>query len=155
MHASFRRVVEGLHPLFEQLTTMTSASFDTLPRAMPKQGVYLLSEHDKHLYVGRSKDVRARLGRHCLPGATYRMAAFAFRLAREATNRPRATYTPKGSRADLMRDPAFSLAFESAKKRIRAMEVRFVEEPDPIRQTLLEIYSAVVLQTPYNDFNTH
>jgi hypothetical protein len=35
------------------------------------------------------------------------------------------------------------------------MDVRFVEEPDPICQALLEIYSAVALQTPYNDFDTH
>ena len=35
------------------------------------------------------------------------------------------------------------------------MELRFVEESEPLRQTLLEIYVAVVLKTPYNDFDTH
>ena len=35
------------------------------------------------------------------------------------------------------------------------MQVRYVEEIDPLRQALLEIYVAVVLKTPYNDFNTH
>ena len=33
--------------------------------------------------------------------------------------------------------------------------IRFVEENDPVRQALLEIYAAVALKTPYNDFDTH
>jgi hypothetical protein len=41
------------------------------------------------------------------------------------------------------------------KDRIRAMDFRAVEETDQTRQTLLEVYCAVVLETPYNDFGTH
>ena len=33
--------------------------------------------------------------------------------------------------------------------------IRFVEETDPVRQALLEIYVAAVLGTPYNDFDNH
>jgi hypothetical protein len=54
-----------------------------------------------------------------------------------------------------MRDDAFSTAFSFAKERIRGMEYRYVEEADQTRQALLEIYCAVVLETPYNDFGTH
>ena len=54
-----------------------------------------------------------------------------------------------------MRDPEFVRAFESAKARIRAMDVRFVEEIHPVRQCLLEVYVAVALGTHYNDFDTH
>jgi hypothetical protein len=54
-----------------------------------------------------------------------------------------------------MADPAFSEAFRQAKARIYKMDVRFVEESDPIQQALLEIYVAFVLKAPYNDFNTH
>ena len=35
------------------------------------------------------------------------------------------------------------------------MDIRFVEERNPLIQALLEIYAAVELQTPYNDFDTH
>ena len=35
------------------------------------------------------------------------------------------------------------------------MQVLYVEETDPLRQALLEIYVSIVLATPYNDFNTH
>lgn len=54
-----------------------------------------------------------------------------------------------------MLDPAFAAAFVAAKERIRAMEYRYVEETDQSCQPLLEIYCAVVLVTPYNDFGTH
>jgi predicted GIY-YIG superfamily endonuclease len=134
---------------------MQPATYSTLPKAMPESGIYLFSEGDRHLYVGRSRRIRRRLGNHCRPGATHRMAAFAFRLARESTDRLTATYKSDGSRAALARDPDFHGAFEAAKSRIRDMDIRFVEEPEPLRQALLEIYAAVVLSTPYNDFDTH
>ena len=54
-----------------------------------------------------------------------------------------------------MLDALFAAAFMAAKERIRTMEYRYVEEGDQNRQALLEIYCAVVLRTPYNDFGTH
>ena len=135
---------------------MTPVTPVTLATKMPRRGVYLLSEGDNHLYVGRSNDIRKRIGRHSRPGATHRMASFAFRLAREATGNLKATYKKgEGSRAGLMEDTKFVAEFESAKDRIRKMNLRFVEEVDPVRQALLEIYVAVVLNTPYNDFDNH
>lgn len=134
---------------------MQPVLFSTLPRRMPAAGIYLFSEFGRPLYVGRTRTLKRRIGRHCRPGATHRMAVFAFRLARESTGKLKATYTTKGSRAALMQEPSFREAFEMAKERIRAMEVRFVEEPDPVCQTLLEVYVAIALGTPYNDFDTH
>jgi len=55
----------------------------------------------------------------------------------------------------LSKDPAFAQAFAAAKARIRQMDLRFVEENDPFRQALLEIYAAIALNTPHNDFETH
>ena len=83
------------------------------------------------------------------------MAAFAFQLAREETGNTVAAYTKEGSRKALMADPGFAKAFEDAKARIRQMDLRYVEETDQVRQCLLEIYAAVVLDTPYNSFGTH
>lgn len=155
MHPRFAATVETLHPSFERLMTMAPVSQGRLPRDMPKSGVYLFSESGRHLYVGRSNGLRARYGRHCLPGATHRMAAFAFRLAREATGRTVASYKAGlDSRAGLISDAAFLEAFTNAKARIRAMDYRFVEEREQTRQALLEIYCAVVLETPFNTFAT-
>jgi hypothetical protein len=123
---------------------------------MPSSGVYLFTENGKHLYVGRSNVMRKRYGRHCLPGATHRSAAFAFLLARNATGLTKASYIAgEHSRAGLMQNPVFMAAFKAAKERIRAMEYRYVEEADQNRQVLLEIYCAIVLSTPFNDFRTH
>jgi hypothetical protein len=60
-----------------------------------------------------------------------------------------------GSRAELVKDVLFASAFEKARQRVALMDLRFVEETDPTRQALLEIYTATVLKTPYNDFDTH
>lgn len=155
MHKRFATVVAQLDPSFRQLLAMRPSKPLALPPEVPTAGIYLLSEGRRHLYVGRSNRVRKRLRNHCRPSATYKMAAFAFRLAREATGRLKATYKPEGSRADLMKDPAFVHAFDAAKARIREMDVRFLAEADPVRQAILEVYVAVVLRTPYNDFDTH
>jgi hypothetical protein len=84
------------------------------------------------------------------------MAAFAFKLAREMTGKLTASYKDdKNSRKNLMLDPAFRTAFDDAKRRIRAMDFRFVEERDQNAQALLEIYCTLALNARYNDFNTH
>ncbi len=54
-----------------------------------------------------------------------------------------------------MKDPAFATVFKEAKQRVRRMDLRFVEETDALRQALLQMYVAVVLKTPYNDFEIH
>ncbi|MFZ0694914.1 MAG: hypothetical protein WAN51_12345 [Alphaproteobacteria bacterium] len=122
---------------------------------MPRSGVYPFGEGGRHLYVGRSNSLRDRHGRHCRPGATHRQAAFAFLLAREQTGQVKAAYKTEGSRGCLVQQPGFERAFTEAKAPIREMDYRYVAEDDQTRQALLEIYCAVVLGTPYNDFGTH
>lgn len=155
MNEAFRQTVEALAPALEQLLGMDPVTVASLPSRMPKAGVYLFSEGSEHLYVGRTKSMRSRLQSHCRPSSGHNSATFAFRLAREATGLTTATYTPNGSRTDLENHPAFAAAFKAAKERVRHMDVRFVEESDQMRQALLEIYVALALGTPYNDFDTH
>jgi predicted GIY-YIG superfamily endonuclease len=155
MHESFRQHVESLHPSFENLLVCTPFTFATLPKKLPLAGVYVFSEQGKDLYVGRTNNIRSRIQQHCRPGSGHNTAPFAFRLAREAKNILNATYTAVGSRENLLRDTSFSDAFVAAKARVRAMDVRVVEESNPLRQALLEMYVAVVLNAPYNDFDNH
>ena len=155
MNGNFLKVIRSLEPSFQRLIAMPPVTPRTMPTTMPKAGIYLLSEGDVHLYVGRTRDIRRRIGGHYKSGATHRGAAFAFRLAREATGKCAASYKPEGSRAALMLDPDFREAFVQAKRRISRMDLRYVDEPDPTRQAVLEIYVAVSLSTPYNDFDTH
>ena len=155
MDPKFRARIESLEPLLSQLKAMAPVKPDALPMQMPRAGIYVFSEGGQTLYVGRSNDIRGRIGRHCRPGATHRMAAFAFRLAREKTGRLAASYTTAGSRADLIRDAAFLAAFNEAKAGIRKMDLRYVEAVEPVTQALLEMYAAVALEARYNDFDNH
>lgn len=152
MNETFRQHVEQLHGKFEALMKMEPVTLAGLPKTVPKSGIYLFSEGDTHLYVGRSKSLRARLRYHSGPADD---APFAFKLAREQTGNVKATYRSQGSRTELLTDPAFRAAFQSAKERIRRMRIRFVEEPDSNRQALLEIYATICVGAPYNDFDTH
>jgi hypothetical protein len=99
--------------------------------------------------------MRARLQEHCRSSSTHNSAPFAFLLARESTGKSTASYQTQGSRVELERDPAFRQAFSAEKERVRRMEVRFVEERDPLRQALLEMYVAIALQTSHNSFDNH
>jgi hypothetical protein len=155
MDDRFVQFVERLGPLLQDLMGMSPTKIGALPKNVPGAGVYLFSEGNDHLYVGRSNRIRQRLREHSRPSSTHNTAPFAFRLARESTGRSSPSYTADGSRTDLSQNAAFDKAFSAAKKRVRAMDVRFVEVTDPLEQALLEIYVAVVLDTPHNDFGTH
>jgi predicted GIY-YIG superfamily endonuclease len=153
--AAFKQFVDSLHPSFERLMLMTPLAMTAIPSNLPEKCIYLLSEGTNHLYVGRTRNLKRRLKHHSTAGAQHNKAVFAFKLAREKTGRVVATYSVKGSRTALCSEPAFADAFTQAKTRVRSMDLRFVEEADPTRQALLEIYVSVVLGTKYNDFDTH
>jgi hypothetical protein len=152
MHESFRGHVDALHAKFEALMRMEPVTLSTLPKTIPTSGIYLFSEGDRHLYIGRSKRIRSRLRYHCGSATD---APFAFKLAREVTGNLKAAYNKNGSRKSLLLHQGFADAYQTAKDRIRRMHIRFVEEPDPVRQALLEIYATLCLNAPYNDFDTH
>lgn len=85
MNDTFRAHVESLHPSFERLMAMRPVSARSLPPNVPQRGIYLFSEGDDHLYVGRTNRMRDRLQEHCRPSSTNNSAPFAFILARKAT----------------------------------------------------------------------
>ena len=155
MHEGFKQHIESLHPLLQTLVQSVPFTFGSLPKQLPAAGIYLFSENEKPLYVGRTNRLRQRLQQHCRPGSGHNSAPFAFRLAREERAVPKATYKPEGSRARLLQEDAFAEAFTSAKTRLRAMQIRVVEESDPLRQALLEMYVATALDAVYNDFDNH
>lgn len=157
MNPTFTKFVESLEPKFIQLTESKSFKFDELhlQEVLPKEGVYLFTENGIDLYVGRSNSIRKRLQAHCRPGSTGNQAAFAFLLTRKQSGMLKASYKPEASRKHLMTQEVFRSIFETQKARLRAMDIRVVEESDPHRQALLEMYVAIVLRTPYNFFNNH
>lgn len=155
MYPKFATVVQSLHPSFERLIAMEPLK-GTPPnrKTTPKSGIYLFSEGERHLYVGRSNRIAYRYALHCSLSARQNQASFAWKLMAEAVNHT-ATYRKGEGRADKILLPEYADAFTAAKARIRAMDFRFVEETDQMRQALLEAYVCIALATPYNDFNTH
>jgi hypothetical protein len=155
MDGKFAALVQTLEPSCERLIAMKPVSASTLPQGIPERGIYLFSDGGRHLYVGRSNNIRRRIALHCRASSQHNQATFAFRMARRQTGRTDAAYTTKGSRREMAVDEVFGPAFVACKARIRSLELRFVEEPDATRQALLEIYVATVLETPFNDFENH
>ncbi len=155
LHGHFKQLSAGLEAKRVELFACQPVTRDSLPRTMPLRGVYVFTESERHLYVGRTNTLRKRIGCHCRPSADHGTAPFAFRLAKEKCGIGKATYRKGSGRADLAETESMKREFRAAKDRIRAMHVRFVEEVDPIRQMLLEVYVAVVHKTPYNDFDNH
>jgi len=152
MTEKFREVIGVLSAKCQTLLSMEPVIAGDVPNGTPLGGVYLFSEGGIHLYAGRTKRrIAVRIRSHFSVAPD---CPLAWQLAREATG-SRATYTPAGSRKALLGDPAFKTHYEDAKNRIRRMHVRYVHEPDPLRQALLEIYVIVAVETRYNDFDTH
>jgi len=149
VHAAFAKLTEALMPLCEALRAMPPVNH--IPAGAKIKGVYLFTEGGEHLYTGRSNDIRRRYKQHFSFGSRINDAPFAVLLAREATGILRA-YSGEYVRKKLALNETFVAAFSKAKARISGMEFRFVVEDDPIRQTLLEVYCAVVLETRYNKF---
>jgi hypothetical protein len=153
MDNKFRNLIENLAGKYEELMAMVPLAIDNVPSNCPTGGVYLFTENGVHLYTGRTKRrIKERLKNHVSSADD---CPFAWRLAREKTGNIKASYKTRGSRKHLLSQPEFKQAYEEAKNRIRQMEIRYVSEPDPLKQTLLEVYVAVVSNAKYNDFDTH
>lgn len=155
VHPDFTSCIESLTGKLRTLINMQPHTFQALPQGMPLRGIYLFSENDVPLYVGRTRKLSQRLRQHCGSGSTENQSVFAFKLARGLHGAVKASYAGDGTRKKLMENHEFKAHFDISKQRLRRMEIRWVEEGDPLRQAVLEIYVAVVLKTPYNDFETH
>jgi hypothetical protein len=154
MDPKFEKFLIGIHSKFEQLLAMTPVTMESPIFNSPEGGIYLFSENGTHLYVGRSKrQLSKRLRGHIRNSS--KDSPLAFKLAREATGNTDIFYSGDNIRSKLLADPNFSKVYQDAKDRIKKMEIRWVHEPEPIKQALLEMYVAVILDTPYNDFDTH
>jgi hypothetical protein len=139
MHPRFAALVDTLAPKLDELIAKNPVRYGKLPKNMPEKGVYLFSRGQEHLYVGRSNLLRNQNYRHF---GSHRSAAFAFMMARKETSRLEASYK-KGveSRDGLMKDGKFADAFAAAKREMKEMDYRYVEEQDQVRQALLESIS--------------
>ena len=120
---------------------------------IPRAGVYVLYEDNKPIYVGRSNRLRQRLQEHSRPSSTHNSAPFAFNLAKEGAGEKGLNVIR--SRNELEKEPDFEVLFTLAKQRVSQMRIRVIKIENQVTQTIFEVYAALALKTPYNDFNTH
>jgi len=153
MKKTFADYVAALPGLKKQLCASKPLTADQIAN-LRSAGVYCFSEGDIYLYVGRTRNFRERHQGHCHETSGENKAVFAFRIARIATGKLKASYKKEGSRKHLMKNPEFLHAFLAAKQRIKGMDVRFVEVSDPIQQHLLELYASMELGSEHNSFET-
>lgn len=150
----FTCAILTIEPAFRQLCDMDPFRLDQYPSPVPTglAGVYSLSEADRPLYVGRTRNLRSRLSAH--RSSSVRRATLAVKMARLSSDLP-ATYKRNRSAVYLYEhDPLFRAEFDKARKRISALQVRYVHEHNDVLQALLEIYAAIRLDTCYNSFRT-
>jgi predicted GIY-YIG superfamily endonuclease len=153
LNKKFTEYVAALHLLTEGLRNSVPLTPDQIA-CLNSPGLYSFSENGKVLYIGRTKNFRKRHKNHCDVKSGENTAAFAFLLARQETGNVKAAYSKVGGRKALMKDPAFNMAFQQAKAKIRRMEVRFVEVSDHNLQHLLELYASMELDSAHNKFET-
>jgi hypothetical protein len=149
----FAQAVHAVEEKCSQLLSSQKYKMGNLPIEIPSEGVYLLSEHGQALYSGRTNNIRKRLQYHTRNN--HNQATFAFLIARELTGNTKASYQKVGSRKDLLTQKEFRSEFDAARQRIMKMDVQFIDEPNPIRQALLEICAALRAGARYNDFDNH
>jgi hypothetical protein len=143
---TFLALLQGVVAKFEHLRTMEPASKVKLISL--RAGIYLLSEGDVHWYVGRANNLRSRVAQHRSKSAPLSECNLAHLIARSERlfeGLPRKIF---------VRMPEFKLNVQAAKKRVAAMSVRYIEEPECDRQLLLQLYALVVLKARYSDFHS-
>lgn len=153
MHEKFRCATEQVHALYVDLIKAPAIKV-AFPADLKSSGpgIYVFYEAGEAVHVGRTRNVAARLRAHLTK--SHNSASFAFKRARRALGR-KATYSPIGSRANLLLEPDFRAEFYRQIDLIRSMDVRFVPVQDPILQYLLELYVHIALDLPLDEFDTH
>ena len=152
MNKSFNELVGKMPGLLQSVESQHFRTRENLV-GIPERGVYVFYENDKALYVGRSNRLKTRLQEHGRPSSGHNSAPFAFNLAREKMHAEE--IPPYVTRKELEQAPGFEEAFFDARNRVAQMKIRIIQIDDQVTQALFEIYAALALNAPYNDFSTH
>jgi len=148
LDVEFASHVEQLHAQLVKLLECSPFKFASRPKKLPSDVIYLFSDGNLPFYIGRSRKFSQRLGNHCREGSQPNQSSAAYKLACESLGFEPIMYAKGSSATKHVKEvPGLAEAFSAAKKRMAAMDIRYVAEPNPVRQALLEIYCAVALKT--------
>jgi hypothetical protein len=152
MNSHFAQITEAIPELFAALAASEPFILKRSVSQMRKAGVYAFFEDGRPVHVGRTRNLQERLRGHITKNQN--SATFAFKRTRRALGIS-PTYKKIGSRAQLTNDGTFGPEFTRQIACVKAMEVRFVETPDPVTQYLLELYAHVEWNLPLDEFENH
>ena len=111
--SSFQGVIDKMPVYMKELAgcevigMKTEADRLALRRKIPTKGIYVLYEHGKPMYVGRSDKLADRLLDHGRPSGGSETATFAFNIAKEG-------FPGSMSRKDLQKIDEFNRRFDAA-----------------------------------------
>ncbi len=151
--SKFDSIVASLPKTLEKLLASPALNRDNIG-VLPERGIYLFFEDNEPIYAGRSNRLRKRILEHGRQSSMHNSATLAFNIALKASKDLGFNF-PQMSRERLQHDPEFRPYYLEAKERVSEMMVRVVEVADPIEQTLFEVYAALALGTPFNEFENH
>jgi hypothetical protein len=158
MH-TFEQIIDEMPHLLEDLNSkpmFKKGDIITRKDLVPQKGIYVLFENNRPMYVGRSDNIRQRLGGHCNQGSDRFSATFAFRLAIREYEGRYGKSTKGIRRQDLESNQDFQIIFKESKFRVSQMGIKIVEIADPLIQTIFEVYAAMNLGTlEFNSFDNH
>lgn len=152
MNERFAKIVAQIPSLFDALAKSEPLIEKGGASLKGKAGVYAFFENERPVHVGRTRNLRGRLRGHIT--RSHYSASFAFKRARRTLN-VNATYKSEGGRDALVKDATFGPEFERQIACVKAMDVRFVEVPDPVTQYLLELYAHMEWGLALDEFDTH
>lgn len=148
---TFEQYLGAVRQAYHELMSAPLGPASEQPDVPTTGGIYVFYEQGQPIYVGRTRNLRRRLRQHSHPGSTHYSASFAFLIARRQAALPEFPKKTRQQVAELL-DSLFSLC----RQRVSYMQVRWVRAEDPVIQSLLEVYAAVMLRTTehYNSFQT-
>lgn len=148
----FDNAVARMPELFDELTNCDLLKMTAQQSWKNLPAVYVFYDsYEKPCHTGRTRNLQGRVRAHV--ANSHNSASFAFKCTRQVLNLP-ATYRREGSRAELMKDPAFQAEFDLQREAIKKMKLRFVKIECPIEQHLFEVYAALHLGTSLTEFTT-
>jgi hypothetical protein len=151
--ALFHKMVDELPELLDRLSSAPAKTVAEHERIPETPGIYLFSEGVTPTYVSQTRNLRERLRQETSPASRENQASLAWRIALAAAKDARDPIS--GAAARIGADEQAEM-FRSAKKRVAAMSVRFIELADPVTRAVFEVYAAQALGTDeFNPEETH
>jgi predicted GIY-YIG superfamily endonuclease len=147
----FDRLTSKARANFNKLHASEIHQFNERAKFKKKAGVYILLEDGDPVYVGRTRNLQARLQAHVTK--SHNSPSFALKRTRKRFGLT-ATYRKEGSRQSIIDHDEYGAYFREKIEIIRGMTFKFLELDQAPDQYFLEIFASLTLDTGLDGFRT-